>query len=306
MQGNNILVFGSLVMDFVSVLEKFPAPGETVPGVKFFKIPGGKGANQSVACARLGSTVDMIGQVGRDIFGDELISSLERENIGVNHIKKLDSDSSGVASIYVDKHGENTIVVTYGANFAPLILTKDDLQETLSSSGILLLQNEVDINSNFELAQAAKDRNVIVIWDPAPPREGAEKIASYSDFITPNQIEASVLAGIKITSLEDAYLACENLASRYSATPIITLGSLGVVYSCDKDIIHVPAVSTKAIDTVAAGDSFTGGFAVAISNGYTLNEAVKFAVSCSSIAVSREGAQSSMPYLKDLDMSPQN
>ena len=123
MQGNNILVFGSLVMDFVSVLEKFPSPGETVPGVKFFKNPGGKGANQSVACARLGSTVDMIGQVGRDVFGDELISSLERENIGVNHIQKLDSDSSGVASIYVDKHGENTIVVTYGANFAPLILS---------------------------------------------------------------------------------------------------------------------------------------------------------------------------------------
>ena len=301
MERKNILVFGSLVMDFVSVLEEFPTPGETVPGVKFFKNPGGKGANQSVACARLGSTVDMIGQVGRDVFGDELISSLESENIDVNHIQILEDDSSGVASIYVDKHGENTIVVTYGANFAPLTLDKDDLEETFSKSGILLLQNEVDIDSNYELAQAAKDRNLTVIWDPAPPREGAEKIASYSDFITPNQIEASVLAGIRITSLEDAYLACENLAGQYGAIPIITLGSLGVVYSSDTEIIHVPAIPTTAIDTVAAGDSFTGGFAVAISNGYTLHEAVNFAVSCSSISVSREGAQSSMPYLKDLD-----
>lgn len=303
MQSKNILVFGSLVMDFVSVLEEFPDPGETVPGVKFFKNPGGKGANQSVACARLGSDVEMIGQVGKDFFGDELVSSLENENVGVNHIKRLDCESSGVASIYVDKHGENTIVVTYGANFAPLIMTKGDLDEALSRSGILLLQNEVDIASNLELAQAAKDRDLIVIWDPAPPREDSEKIATYSDFVTPNQIEASALTDIEITSLEDAFLACENLANRFSATPIITLGALGVVYSSEKEVIHVPAVSTSAIDTVAAGDSFTGGFAVAISNGFALNKAVKFAVSCSSIAVSREGAQSSMPYLKDLDKS---
>ena len=257
MGSGSIVVFGSLNMDIVSVARRLPRPGETVPGSEFYTTPGGKGANQAVACARLGAYVQMVGHVGGDNLGKELINSLESESIGISGIDVVNAGKTGVAMISVDDSGENTIVAVYGANMLISSDTESRLESALADASVLLLQNEIPIHANVVASRIASTLGITVIWDPAPAVDGVLELSGLSTYVTPNQIEAEALAGIKINDIDSAMEACGIILAKYDSIPVITLGEKGVVYASLGKRKHVAAMETSVIDTVAAGDAFT-------------------------------------------------
>lgn len=301
MGSGSIVVFGSLNMDIVSVVKRLPRPGETVPGSEFYTTPGGKGANQAVACARLGASVQMVGHVGGDNLGRELTKSLEGESIGISGVDVVNGGKTGVAMISVDESGENTIVAVYGANTSFSSDTESRLKSALTDASVLLLQNEIPIYANVVASRIASALGITVIWDPAPAIDGVFQLSGLSTFVTPNQIEAESLTGININDVESAKDACDIILSKYDSIPVITLGGEGVVYASGGTRKHVLAMDTSVIDTVAAGDAFAGALAVAISEGRQLDESIKFAVGYGALSVSKKGAQSSMASRKELD-----
>ena len=301
MGSGSIVVFGSLNMDIVSVARRLPRPGETVPGSEFYTTPGGKGANQAVACARLGASVQMVGHVGGDNLGRELINSLESESIGISGIDVVNARKTGVAMISVDDSGENTIVAVYGANMLISSDTESRLESALADANVLLLQNEIPMHANVVASRIASTLGITVIWDPAPAVDGVLELSGLSTYVTPNQIEAEALAGIKINDIDSAMEACGIILAKYDSIPVITLGEKGVVYASLGKRKHVAAMETSVIDTVAAGDAFTGALAVAIAEGLKIDESIRFAVGYGALAVSRKGAQASMGNRKELD-----
>ena len=301
MGSGSIVVFGSLNMDIVSVARRLPRPGETVPGSEFYTTPGGKGANQAVACARLGAYVQMVGHVGGDNLGTELINSLESESIGISGIGVVGAGKTGVAMVSVDDSGENTIVAVYGANMLISSDTESRLESALADASVLLLQNEIPIHANVVASRIASTLGITVIWDPAPAVDGVLELSGLSTYVTPNQIEAESLAGIKINDIDSAMEACGIILAKYDSIPVITLGEKGVVYASLGKRKHVAAMETSVIDTVAAGDAFTGALAVAIAEGLKIDESIRFAVGYGALAVSRKGAQASMGSRKELD-----
>ena len=301
MGSGSIVVFGSLNMDIVSVARRLPRPGETVPGSEFYTTPGGKGANQAVACARLGAYVQMVGHVGGDNLGTELINSLESESIGISGIGVVGAGKTGVAMVSVDDSGENTIVAVYGANMLISSDTESRLESALADASVLLLQNEIPIHANVVASRIASTLGITVIWDPAPAVDGVLELSGLSTYVTPNQIEAESLAGIKINDIDSAMEACGIIIAKYDSIPVITLGEKGVVYASLGKRKHVAAMETSVIDTVAAGDAFTGALAVAIAEGLKIDESIRFAVGYGALAVSRKGAQASMGSRKELD-----
>jgi len=301
MSPGSIVVFGSLNMDIVTVVSRLPRLGETVPGSEFYTTPGGKGANQAVACARLGASVQMIGHVGGDNLGRELINSLESESIGISGIDVVDTGKTGVAMISVDDSGENTIVAIYGANMSFSSDTESYLGSALSDASVLLLQNEIPIRANVVASRIASALGITVIWDPAPAVDGVSELSGLSTYLTPNQIEAEALAGIKINDIDSAMKACDIILAKYDSIPVITLGEKGVVYASREKRKHVPAMDTSVIDTVAAGDAFAGALAVAFAEGLKIDESVRFAVGYGALAVGKKGAQASMGSRRELD-----
>ena len=301
MSPGSIVVFGSLNMDIVTVVSRLPRLGETVPGSEFYTTPGGKGANQAVACARLGASVQMIGHVGGDNLGRELINSLESESIGISGIDVVDTGKTGVAMISVDDSGENTIVAIYGANMSFSSDTESYLGSALSDASVLLLQNEIPIRANVVASRIASALGITVIWDPAPAVDGVSELSGLSTYLTPNQIEAEALAGIKINDIDTAMKACDIILAKYDSIPVITLGEKGVVYASREKRKHVPAMDTSVIDTVAAGDAFAGALAVAFAEGLKIDESVRFAVGYGALAVGKKGAQASMGSRRELD-----
>ena len=301
MGSGSIVVFGSLNMDIVSVARRLHRPGVTVPGSEFYTTPGGKGANQAVACARLGAYVQMVGHVGGDNLGTELINSLESESIGISGIGVVGAGKTGVAMISVDDSGENTIVAVYGANMLISSDTESRLESALADASVLLLQNEIPIHANVVASRIASTLGITVIWDPAPAVDGVLELSGLSTYETPNQIEAEALAGIKINDIDSAMEACGIILAKYDSIPVITLGEKGVVYASLGKRKHVAAMETSVIDTVAAGDAFAGALAVAIAEGLKIDESIRFAVGYGALAVSRKGAQASMGSRKELD-----
>ena len=301
MSSGSIVVFGSLNMDIVSVVSRLPRPGETVPGSEFYTTPGGKGANQAVACARLGASVQMVGRVGGDNFGRELINSLESDSIGISGIDVVNTGKTGVAMISVDDSGENTIVAVYGANMSFSSDIESRLETALADASVLLLQNEIPIHANVVASRIASALGITVIWDPAPSVDGVSELSGLSTYLTPNQIEAEALSGIEINDIDSAMKACDIILTRYDSIPVITLGEKGVVYASREKQKHVPAMDISVIDTVAAGDAFTGALAVAIAEGLKVDESIRFAVGYGALAVGKKGAQASMGSRKELD-----
>ncbi len=301
MASGSIVVFGSLNMDFVTVVSRLPWPGETVSGLEFYTTPGGKGANQAVACARLGAPVQMVGHVGGDNLGRELVNSLESESVGTSGIDVVDTGNTGVATISVDDSGENTIVAVYGANMWFSSDTESRLESALSDASVLLLQNEISVRANVVASRLASDLGITVIWDPAPAVDGVSELSGLSTYLTPNQIEAEALSGIKIDDIDSALKACDIILARYGSIPVITLGEKGVVYASSEEGKHVPAMDTSVIDTVAAGDAFAGALAVAVAEGLKIDESIRFAIGYGALAVGKKGAQASMGSRKELD-----
>ena len=295
-----IIVVGSTNMDMVVKTNHIPVPGETVLAGSFFMNPGGKGANQAVAVARLGGDAVFISKMGNDIFGKQSAQLLNDEGINTFYILSDNDLPSGVALITVDQTGENSIVVASGANANLHPADLENALEEIGRANIILMQLEIPIDTVFFVARYAAGNGVRVILNPAPARELSPELLSHIDIITPNKTEAEMLSGIKVTNIETAKKAAKAIHEKGVKDVVVTMGPLGaVIYQQDK-IQVVPAQKMEAIDSTAAGDVFNGALAVALSEGKLLIDAVKFACEAAAISVTRMGAQSSIPYRNEL------
>lgn len=302
MKQHKILVVGSTNTDMVIKTEHLPRPGETVLGGTFFMNPGGKGANQAVAIARLGAQVSFICKTGSDIFGHQSQQLFEEEGIETSYIFSDSKNPSGVALITVDSHAENCIVVASGANanLRPSDLAK--AQDGIAAADIVLMQLEIPMDTVEYVADVAWKQQKKVILNPAPAQPLSPELLKHLYLITPNETEAEMITGIKIETLDAAKEAACRICEAGVENVIITLGSKGAyVYNSTMQQL-VPSLKVEAVDTTAAGDVFNGALTVAISEGRDLVEAVKFANKAAAISVTRVGAQSSAPYRNEVDI----
>jgi len=295
-----ITVIGSSNTDMVIRTEKLPVPGETILGGTFLMNPGGKGANQAVAAARLGGEITFINKRGNDLFGDQTDGLLIKEGIN-NQFVVIDTVlPSGVALIIVDSNGENSIVVAPGSNGN---LLPEDIPGKLFDSGrceILLLQLEIPVLTVEYCAVKASDKGIKVILNPAPARRLSDNLLKHTWLITPNETEAEILTGIRVCDTASAGLAASSLYDKGVKNVIITMGAAGAFVKSESYTGMVPGVKVKAVDTTAAGDVFNGALAVALAEGIDLKEAVVFANKAASISVTRLGAQASAPYRNEI------
>jgi ribokinase len=300
MYSKQIAVIGSSNTDMVVRTARLPKPGETLLGGKFFMNPGGKGANQAVAAARLGGNVIFIARTGNDIFGREARELFQKEGIDVSRIYTDETNPSGVALINVDENGENCIAVAPGANDK---LSVDDLKnarEDITRSAIILIQLEIPLESVIWAVKAGQNAGCKVVLNPAPARLLPEEIFQHLFLITPNETEAEILTGIKVTDEQSAESASKNFVSKGVSNVVITLGSKGSYIFNGKTGRIIPAPKVKAVDTTAAGDIFNGALCVALAEGMIMEAAVEFANKAAAISVTRMGAQASAPYLEEV------
>lgn len=289
-------------MDLVTRTPRLPVPGETLLGYDFFTAPGGKGANQAVGAALLGRTSYMIGRVGSDRFGQELLTSLKVAGVQTDSVLIDDTTSSGVAVISVDDRSENTIIVVPGANGKVNSKDIERLEKLLPNASVLLLQLEVPIPAIIAAAEAAKKAKVKVILDPAPaPENLPNELYTLADLITPNQTEASRLVGFDITNEETMTKAAEVFLSRGVEIVVIKLGSKGVFCATNSESFMLPAFKVNAIDTVAAGDAFNAAMAAAFDSDLSLQEAVRWGAAAGALATTKQGAQPSLPNKDTFD-----
>ena len=297
-----ILVVGSTKTDMVIKAAHLPRPGETILGGTFFMNPGGKGANQAVAIARLGAPVTFICKTGTDIFGHQSQQLFEAEGINTSYVFSDPQNPSGVALISVDDKAENCIVVASGANAN---LTPEDLkkaEEAIDQCDIVLLQLEIPMETVEYVANIAFEKGKKVILNPAPAQPLSAELLSHLYLITPNETEAEMISGVKITDEASANEAAQVLSEKGVQNVIITLGSKGALVYSNGESEIVPAYKVNAIDTTAAGDVFNGALTVALSEGRDLKEASRFGCKASAISVTRSGAQSSAPYRNEVDI----
>jgi ribokinase len=290
-----VIVFGSINMDLVARTSRLPVPGETLLGQSFFTAPGGKGANQAVAITRLGILTQMVGRVGGDSFGRELLHSLQTAGVQTEHVLVDEAVSSGVAAIAVDNAGENQIIIIPGANGRIDETDVERLKSLLPEAAALLLQFEIPISAVWRAAQAARKVGVRVILDPAPAQiDIPEELYSLVNIMTPNEIEAGQLVGFPVDGVEAATKAANVLLQRGVGSAIVKLGAKGAVCATTEETFFVPAFSVSAVDTVAAGDAFNGGLAAALVEGHSLRQAVVWGAAAGALAATKPGAQTSM------------
>lgn len=296
-----ILVVGSLNMDMVANVDHIPVVGETILTNSLTLIPGGKGANQAYAAGRLGAEVTMLGAVGSDSYADMLMESLKSAGVAVDSILRKEDTSTGVAMIAVNAEGDNSIIVISGAN---AVLTPEDIEtkiEILKGSDIVILQLEIPLETVLYTAKMAKSFGKMVILDPAPvPKEFPEELYQYVDIIKPNETELSMLTGLSSTG-DDIVNGARELKNRGVRDVMVTLGDKGVYIDSEECGAYlVPGHKVNAVDTTAAGDTFTAALAIMLAQGKNIKEAAEFANYVSSIVVTRKGAQSSIPTLEEV------
>ena len=291
----SIIVFGSLNMDLVVRTPRLLQAGETLIGSDFYTTPGGKGANQAVAAAKLGISTELVGRVGEDAFGLELLAELRAVGVGVEGVL-VDATHSGVAVITVAATGENQIIGVFGANGNVDETDVERLKTKLSDTQLLLLQLEIPIAAVKQAAQAAQAAGVRVILDPAPvPAEAIASLYPFIDILVPNEIEAGQLVGFAVNSPDTAAIAAEMLQQQGAKTVIVKLGAQGIFCATPDETFFVPAFAVEAIDTVAAGDAFAGGLAAALVEGVSLKKAVVWGAAAGALATTKKGAQAAMP-----------
>jgi ribokinase len=295
MNSSKIVVVGSSNTDMIIQIDKIPAPGETVIGGKFSSAAGGKGANQAVAAARAGGNVSFVARVGDDMFGEQAIAGFKKDNIDVKDVLTDTDEPSGVALIFVDKYGENSIAVASGANANLSVADVEKAKNVISSADVVLMQLETPVETIRAAAKIAKINNRKVILNPAPAQKLSDELLSMLDVLTPNESEAEILTGIKVTDIESAKTAGKKLLDKGLKTVIITLGSKGALLVTNTEIELVPGYKVKAVDATAAGDTFNGILAVGISEGKEIKDAIKLANAGAALSVTKLGAQPSAP-----------
>lgn len=295
----NICVIGSLNMDLVVNVDAMPKPGQTIIGSNFKEVPGGKGANQAVAMARLNGNVSMIGKVGEDGFGQTLINSLKNDKVDTTYIQTA-KGSTGVALITVDKNAQNSIVVSPGANFEVKEEDIDNNIKAIENSDIVVLQLETPLNTIKYALNKAKELNKYTILNPAPAVKLDDEIIKNVDLLTPNETELEIISGVSIETEEDIQKAAQIMIEKGVKELIVTLGSKGSLYINKEKSMFKKAYKVEAVDTTAAGDSYTGALAVALSQDKGIEDAMDFASKVGALSVLKEGAQSSLPTLEDV------
>ncbi|NMX65361.1 ribokinase [Pseudomonas sp. WS 5059] len=295
-----VVVVGSLNMDLVTRASRLPRGGETLVGQSFATVPGGKGANQAVAAARLGADVAMIGCVGSDAYGAQLRDALVVEGIDCQAVSEVQG-SSGVALIVVDDSSQNAIVIVAGSNgqLTPASLLAFDA--VLQAAQVIVCQLEVPMDTVGYALKRGRELGKTVILNPAPA-SGPLPADWYAaiDYLIPNESEASALSGVPVDSLETAKVAAAHLLKAGAGKVIVTLGSQGALFADGQGFEHLLAPKVQAVDTTAAGDTFVGGFAAALANGQGEAEAIRFGQVAAALSVTRAGAQPSIPTLHDV------
>jgi ribokinase len=299
----DILVVGSLNVDLVVRAPRFPGPGETISGEDLQVIPGGKGSNQAVAAARLGANVSMLGRVGVDNFGDFLLENLKSNEVDSALVQRDDA-STGTAIIIVDSNGQNSIVLSAGANGK--VSSSDVDAASFSDYKLLLLQLEIPIETVFSAAKRAHGSGLRVILNPAPAQQLPDELIALADYLIPNETELSLLTDMDVKDIPSAEKAARVLLERGVKNVIVTLGSKGalIVSSSQEDkytSTHVNTYEVKVVDTTAAGDAFIGGFATALLQDKSLEDAVRYGCACGALATTKFGAQPSLPTKEEVE-----
>lgn len=300
MKSARITVIGSSNTDMVIKTTKLPAPGETILGGKFLMNPGGKGANQAVAAARLGGNVTFVSKTGNDIFGKQSLILFEKEGINTKYVTTDAKNPSGVALITVDAKAENCIVVAPGSNGT---LSKKDIDAAkgeIKTSSIMLLQLETPVDTVVYAAKTGSESGCKVVLNPAPAQKLPDAVYKYLYLITPNETEIEILTGVKVKNITSAQEASRELLKKGVKNVIITMGSKGAFLFNKDESKLIPTEKVTAVDTTAAGDVFNGALCVALAEGKKLNEAIAFGNKAAAISVTRMGAQSSAPYRKEI------
>jgi ribokinase len=301
MRAARVVVVGSSNTDMVVKMPRIPAPGETMLGGDFFMVAGGKGANQVVACARLGADTTFIARVGSDVFGDRAIATIGAAGVHTNYIARDAEAPSGVALILVDAQGQNAIGVAPGANMR---LTPEDVRAALpaiEAADVVVLQLEIPLETVSCAIGLAKEREKIVILNPAPAAKVPEGFLRGVDVLTPNAVEAAMLVGRECDGSVDCAQAARALLEEGVGAVVVTLGEKGALAATPDRIQEIPPRRVKAVDTTAAGDCFTGALACALGEGRELGQAVYFANAAAALSVTRMGAQTSIPTRQEVE-----
>jgi len=294
-------VVGSSNMDLVVKSPRIPVPGETILGGDFFMVPGGKGANQAVAAARLGARVCFVARLGDDLFGRKSLENFQREGLDTKFVTLTSHTPSGVALITVDEAGNNAIVVAPGANAK---LSPEDVRRAegeIRAVGAVVAQLEVPMTTVQCAAELANEAGVPFILNPAPAQRLSPSLLARVEVLTPNETEAQLLTGVKVIDDDSARKAAEKLLSTGVKAVILTMGARGFLLAANGATEFVAALRVKAIDATAAGDAFTGSLAVSLARGRPLREAAAFANRVAALCVTRLGAQPSMPTQKEVE-----
>ncbi|QRN38308.1 ribokinase [Pectobacterium carotovorum] len=301
MKTGKLVVLGSINADHILNLEQFPRPGETVIGEQYSVAFGGKGANQAVAAGRSGADIAFIACVGEDDIGTRICQQLSKDNIDVSAVEAISGETTGVALIFVNADAENMIAINAGANAAVSPDYLDRYQQHIIDASALLMQLESPLETVIAAAKLAHEHQTKVILNPAPARELPDELLSLVNMITPNETEAQFLTGITVETEDDAARAAQVLHDKGIETVLITLGSRGVWLSENGQGQRIPGYRVKAVDTIAAGDTFNGALVTALLENKPMSSAVKFAHAAAAIAVTRRGAQPSVPWREEID-----
>lgn len=297
----NILVIGSLMMDQIVLTERMPRKGETIIGEKFIKMPGGKGANQAVAAARLGADIKMAGMVGDDENGQMFIDILNNENIDTSAIISDNTSTTGIGVVMTERNGDNRIIVIPGANSVYSLDDLKKIKEKIKKADLLILQLEIDLHVVQMAVNFAYESGVEVLLNPAPAHEISDELLSKVTYLTPNETELEILTGLTVFNTNEAIVAAKLLLSKKVKNVIVTLGDKGALIVNKDKVNHIKGFAVKPVNTVAAGDAFNGGFAVQILNGSSIDDAVKYANAVGGLAVTKEGAIPSIPTKEEVE-----
>ena len=297
----NIVALGGMNMALIGAAERLPNPGETLRGDRFYTAPGGKGATQAVAAARLGANVKMVGRVGKDIFGPRLLDALKNDGIDVTGVAEDPDHPSGVGMIILNAERQNHVLAIYGAN---LQCNEDQLaavETALEWADVLLLQMELPFTLSMAAARAAKARGVTTMLDPAPASDIPLEAFHDLDIITPNQTEAEYHTGIRVDDIPSAQAAAEDLLEKRVGTAIVKMAEQGVYWASQEDSGYMPAYEVEVVDTISAGDAFSGALAVALGEGRSMEESIRYGAAAGALAVTKRGVQTAMPSRTEVD-----